>query len=76
MRRDLASARSSGPSSCTCSNTVFSNSGQQKTQTTALQLDRLLNSGKLLVKLPALADQQAIISFPYMLSGMHHSSEQ
>lgn len=54
----------------------FSNSGQQKIQTTALQLDQLLNSGKLLVKLPALADQEATISCTYVLSGAPHSSQQ
>lgn len=54
----------------------FSNSGQQKIQTTALQLDQLLNSGKLLVKLPELADQEATISCTYMLSGTPHSIEQ
>lgn len=54
----------------------FSNSGQQKSQTTSLQLDQLLNSGKFLVKLPALADQEATVSCTYMLSGTPHSSEQ
>ena len=54
----------------------FSNSGQQKIQTTALQLDQLLTSGKLLVKLPALANQEATISCTYMLSGKPHRSEQ
>lgn len=31
----------------------FSNNSEQKIQTTSLQLDQLLNSGKFLVKLPA-----------------------
>ena len=54
----------------------FSNSGQQKIQTTALQLHQLLSSGKILVKLPALADQEATISCTYMLTGTPHSSQQ
>lgn len=54
----------------------FSSSGQQKIQTTSLQLDQLLNSGRLLVKLPGLADQEATVSCTYMLTGTSHSSEQ
>ena len=53
----------------------FSNSGQQKIQTTTLQLEQLLNSGKLLVKLPALADQEATVSCTYMLSGTPPSEQ-
>ena len=54
----------------------FSNSGQQKIQTTSLQLDQLLNSGRLLVKLPAVVNQEATVSCTYMLTGTTHSSEQ
>lgn len=54
----------------------FSNSGEQKIQTTSLQLDQLLNSGKLIVKLPSQAEQEATVTCTYMLAGTSNSTEQ
>ena len=54
----------------------FSNNGQQKIQTTSLQLDQLLSSGVFAVKLPAQAHKEAVVSCTYTLAGASHNSEQ
>lgn len=54
----------------------FNTSGNQKIQTTSLQLDQLLTSGRLLIKLPALAGKAASIACTYVLAGMAQHTEQ
>ncbi len=54
----------------------FSNNSKQKIQTTSLQLDQLLTSGKLLVKLPAEAHQQPALLCTYALADRSHHKEQ
>ena len=54
----------------------FSNNGEQKIQTTSLQLEQLLNSGRIFVKLPAQAEQEADVSCTYMLAGAANGTEQ
>lgn len=54
----------------------FSNNSQQKIQTTSLQLEQLLNSGKFHVKLPAEARQQPGLLCTYALADTSHHKEQ
>ncbi len=57
----------------------FSNNSEQKIQTTSLQLDQLLNSGKFLVKLPAWggeAHQPPALLCTYALADTSHHKEQ
>ncbi len=54
----------------------FSNNSEQKIQTTSLQLDQLLNSGKFLVKLPAEAHQQPALLCTYALADTSYHKEQ
>ena len=54
----------------------FSNNSEQKIQTTSLQLDQLLDSGKFLVKLPAEAHQQPALLCTYALADTSHHKEQ
>ncbi len=54
----------------------FSNNSEQKIQTTSLQLDQLLTSGKFLVKLPVVAHQQPALLCTYALADTSHHKEQ
>ena len=53
----------------------FSNNSEQKIQTTSLQLEQLLNSGKFLVKLPAEARQQPALLCTCALADTSHHKE-
>ena len=54
----------------------FSNNSEQKIQTTSLQLEQLLGSGKFLVNLPAMVQQQPILSCTYTLADTSNPKEQ
>ncbi len=54
----------------------FSNNSEQKIQTTSLQLEQLLSSGKFHVKLPASVCQQPSLSCTYTLAETSQNREQ
>ena len=53
----------------------FSNNSEQKIQTTSLQLEQLLSSGKLHFKLPATAQQLPALSCTYTLADTSHKEQ-
>ena len=54
----------------------FSNNSEQKIQTTSLQLEQLLGSGKFLVNLPATVQQQPTLACTYTLADASNHQEQ